>query len=83
MLQVERIHQRNLDVLGCVAVNGNINPHFQAVRLFKNTMNANCFLSGETDYTPYWQVDLGRTYTISEITIVVDAARELKFHLIC
>ncbi|KAK7101554.1 hypothetical protein V1264_019919 [Littorina saxatilis] len=52
---------------GCMAVNGKTDTEFRSL----NTSNPNCVHTGDgsADINDWWQVDLGRNYTVTNITI--------------
>ena len=51
--------------LACVAVNGRTSTIYKTV----NQTDVNCVHSVSNDYEPWWQVDLGQNYSVSNITI--------------
>lgn len=58
-----------LPLAGCTAANGNRDHVF-------DIKNSNCFRSERFDYRPFWQVDFGRAYTITNITIYASSMRK-------
>ncbi|XP_070191598.1 uncharacterized protein [Littorina saxatilis] len=52
---------------GCMAVNGKTGTEFRPL----NKSNPNCVHTGDgfADINDWWQVDLGRNYTVTNITI--------------
>lgn len=63
--------------MGCLAVNGNTDIRYRTTTSINGKNVANCYRSGERDLNPAWEVDLGRNYTITEISIFVEILREL------
>ena len=49
----------------CVAVNGRTSTSYRTVLQDE----ANCVYSADGDTNPWWQVDLGQNYSVSNITI--------------
>ena len=49
----------------CVAVNGRTDTLYYP----RDHPDVNCAHSDLDDYSPWWQVDLGQTYIVSNITI--------------
>ncbi|KAK7101550.1 hypothetical protein V1264_019916 [Littorina saxatilis] len=50
---------------GCMAVNGKINTAFRTL----NRSNPNCVHTDLRDFDAWWEVDLGRNHTVTNITI--------------
>lgn len=57
----------------CTAVNGNIGNTYSIAATSRN-----CHHSGVSDFKPWWEVDLGQTYTIKNITIFIRDSREIN-----
>nr|AJA37848.1 fucolectin-related molecule [Littorina littorea] len=51
------------------AVNGITGTTFSAPDYTNDSTQWNCIHTGDTDWSPYWQVDLGKEYTVDSVII--------------